>query len=145
MIVSYFWKSIRVKKNSDIAEKKLRKSVRVKTFFVSKHRRKKIRPKKFRHGQQLWKKVHTGLKILRLWGYFLGSFRHLKVGCYHGRTTLLVLEFQTIILAEGAIALPVTLSGGALFASWKLFQFPSSLAVKVILAIFMWASAQQCF
>ena len=63
MIVSYFRKSIRVKKNSDIAGKKLRKSVRVKTFFVSKHRRKKIRPKKFRHGQQLLKKVHTGLKI----------------------------------------------------------------------------------
>ena len=48
------------------------------------------------------------------------------------------------ILAEGAIALPVTLSGGVLFASWKLLQFPSSLIVKVILAIFMRASAQQC-
>ena len=47
------------------------------------------------------------------------------------------------ILAEGAIALSVTLSGGALFASWKLLQFPSSLIVKVILAIFMGASAQQ--
>jgi hypothetical protein len=47
------------------------------------------------------------------------------------------------ILAEGAIALSVTLSGGALFASWKLFQFPSSLIVKVILAIFSGASAQQ--
>ena len=46
------------------------------------------------------------------------------------------------ILAEGAIALSVTLSGGALFASWKLLQFPSSLIVKVILAIFMGASAQ---
>jgi len=49
------------------------------------------------------------------------------------------------ILAEGAIALSVTLSGGALFASWKLFQFLSSLIVKVILAIFMWASAQRNF
>ena len=48
----------------------------------------------------------------------------------------------TTILAEGAIALPVTLSGGVLFASWKLLQFPSSLIVKVILAIFMGASAQ---
>lgn len=47
------------------------------------------------------------------------------------------------ILAEGAIALSVTLSGGALFASWKLLQFPSSLIVKVILAIFSGASAQQ--
>ena len=47
------------------------------------------------------------------------------------------------ILAEGAIALSVTHSGGALFASWKLLQFPSSLIVKVILAIFMGASAQQ--
>ena len=46
------------------------------------------------------------------------------------------------ILAEGAIALSVTHSGGALFASWKLLQFPSSLIVKVILAIFMGASAQ---
>ena len=46
------------------------------------------------------------------------------------------------ILAEGAIALSVTLSGGALFASGKLLQFPSSLIVKVILAIFMRASAQ---
>ena len=49
----------------------------------------------------------------------------------------------TTILAEGAIALPVTLSGGVLFASWKLLQFPSSLIVKVILAIFMRASAQR--
>ena len=47
------------------------------------------------------------------------------------------------ILAEGAIALSVTLSGGALFASWELLQFPSSLIVKVILASFMRASAQQ--
>ena len=46
------------------------------------------------------------------------------------------------ILAEGAMALPVTLSGGVLCASWKLLQFLSSLTVKVILAIFMWASAQ---
>ena len=46
------------------------------------------------------------------------------------------------ILAEGAIALSVTLSGGALFASWKLLQFLSSLIVKVILAIFTGASAQ---
>ena len=48
-----------------------------------------------------------------------------------------------IILAEGAIALSVTLSEGALFASGKLLQFPSSLIVKVILAFFMGASAQQ--
>ena len=47
----------------------------------------------------------------------------------------------TGILVEGAIALPVTHGGGVLFASWKLFQFLSSLIVKVILAIFMWALA----
>jgi hypothetical protein len=47
-----------------------------------------------------------------------------------------------VILAEGAIALSVTLSGGALFASWKLLQFPSRLIVKVIRAIFRRASAQ---
>lgn len=39
----------------------------------------------------------------------------------------------------------MTLSGGALFASWKLLQFPSSLIVKVILAIFTRASAQQIY
>ena len=55
-----------------------------------------------------------------------------------------VLTFLfTRILAEGAIALSVTLSGGALFASWKLLQFPSSLIVKFILAIFMGVSAQR--
>ena len=54
----------------------------------------------------------------------------------------LLFGHMAIILAEGAIALSVTHSGGALFASWKLFQFPSSLIVKVILAIFMGASAQ---
>jgi hypothetical protein len=54
-------------------------------------------------------------------------------------------SFMNDILAEGAIALSVTLSGGALFASWKLLQFLSSLIVKVILAIFMWASAQLSF
>ena len=53
-----------------------------------------------------------------------------------------------LILAEGAIALLVTLSGSALFASWKLLQFPSRLIVKVIRAIFKRASAQSnaaCF
>ena len=54
-----------------------------------------------------------------------------------------VLGHLNDILAEGARALSVTLSGGALFASWKLFQFPSSLIVKVILAIFRRASAQR--
>ena len=39
----------------------------------------------------------------------------------------------------------MTLSGGALFANWKLFQFLSSLIVKVILTIFMGASAQLAF
>ena len=53
------------------------------------------------------------------------------------------MQFHWSILAEGAIALSVTLSGGVLFASWKLLQFPSSLIVKVILAIFMGALAQQ--
>ena len=50
-----------------------------------------------------------------------------------------------LILAEGAIALLVTLSGSALFASWKLLQFPSRLIVKVIRAIFKRASAQLYF
>ena len=49
------------------------------------------------------------------------------------------------ILAEGAIALSVTLSGGALFANGKLSQFPLSLIVKVIPALFMQASAQHYF
>ena len=40
----------------------------------------------------------------------------------------------TGILAEGAIALSVTLSGGALVANLKLFQVVSSLIVNVILA-----------
>ena len=52
--------------------------------------------------------------------------------------------------SEGAGCRPVPVggrcrlpaSGGALFASWKLLQFPSSLIVKVILAIFTRASAQ---
>ena len=48
-----------------------------------------------------------------------------------------------IILAEVATALAVTLSGGALFASRKLLQFPSSLIAKVILAFFTRASAQR--
>jgi len=41
------------------------------------------------------------------------------------------LAFWLSICAEGAIALSVTPSGGAQFASWKLLQFPSSLIVKV--------------
>ena len=49
--------------------------------------------------------------------------------------------YQTI-LAERAIALPVTLSTGPLFANWKLFQPLSNLIVKVILAICMRVSAQ---
>ena len=56
-----------------------------------------------------------------------------------------IIHAWGVILAEGAIALSVTLSGGALFASWKLLQFLSSLIVKVILAIFSWASAQLFF
>ena len=56
-----------------------------------------------------------------------------------------VIKYNIPILAEGAIALSVTHSGGALFASWKLLQFPSSLIVKVILAIFMGASAQHSY
>jgi len=54
------------------------------------------------------------------------------------------LNASCYILAEGAIALSVTLSGGALFASGKLLLLPSSLTVKVILAIFMRALAQHC-
>ena len=37
------------------------------------------------------------------------------------------------------------LSGGALFVSWKLLQFPSSLIVTVILANFTWASPQPMY
>ena len=54
----------------------------------------------------------------------------------------LLNSFRTI-LAEGATVPSVTLSGGALFASWQLLQFLSSLIAKVSLAIFRRASAQQ--
>ena len=46
------------------------------------------------------------------------------------------------ILAEGAIALPMTLSGNVLLAIYKLFLFLSNFIVNVILAILMGASAQ---
>ena len=50
------------------------------------------------------------------------------------------------ILAEGAIALSVTLSGGALLASRKLLRFLSSLIANAILALFfMRAPAQHKF
>ena len=71
--------------------------------------------------------------------FFRGACSLLMFSSDHGLPLFLFMS----ILAEGAIALSVTLSGGALFASWKLLQFPSSLIVKVILAIFMGASAQQ--
>ena len=58
---------------------------------------------------------------------------------------LIVGGRNRFILAEGAIALSVTLSGGALFANGKLSQFPLSLIVKVIPALFMQASAQHYF
>ena len=45
-----------------------------------------------------------------------------------------LIFFFVRILAERAIVLTVTLSGGALFANWKLYQIPSSLIVKVIIA-----------
>ncbi len=51
-----------------------------------------------------------------------------------GQAWSLASQF-TGILAEGATALSVKLSGGALFAHLKLFQVLSSLIVKVILAI----------
>jgi len=47
------------------------------------------------------------------------------------------------ILAEGAITLPVTVSGGLFIRNRKQFQLPSSLIVKVILADFMRALAQR--
>ena len=62
-----------------------------------------------------------------------------RIICNGGPDTL---TSSNCILAEGAMTLPVTLSGGVLFASWKLLQFLSSLIVKVILAIFTGASAQ---
>ena len=46
------------------------------------------------------------------------------------------------IRVEGAIVLPVTLSGGVQFASWKVVQCLLSVTVKVILVVFMRASAQ---
>jgi predicted membrane-bound spermidine synthase len=41
------------------------------------------------------------------------------------------------ILAEGAIALSVVLSGGAPLANRNIIQFPSSLIANVMLAPFM--------
>ena len=85
------------------------------------------------------------LEIARnmMFTYFFHCFVWLQSHTHElcSKLTSVFFMFGTI-LAEGAIAI-VTLSGGALFASWKLLQFPSSLIVKVILAIFMGASAQQ--
>ena len=39
------------------------------------------------------------------------------------------------ILAEGAVVLSLKPSGGVLLATWKLFQFLSSLVFKIVLAI----------
>jgi hypothetical protein len=50
---------------------------------------------------------------------------------------------SSCILAEGAIAQTVTRSRATLFAITKLFQFPSSLIVKVTLASFTRDWAQQ--
>ena len=60
----------------------------------------------------------------------------------HKEESVLIFLFARI-LAEGAIAPSVTLSGGALFASCKLFQFPSNLIVKVILGICIGGAAQR--
>jgi len=77
--------------------------------------------------------------MTNLRSFVVGTLTH---PCAHCQYDVSGLWGKWTILAEGAIALSVTLSGGALFASWKLLQFPSSLIVKVILAIFMGASAQ---
>ena len=71
--------------------------------------------------------------------------KHLLDGSANGYSAQSCLAQQQLsdIPAEGARAPSVTLSGGALFASLKLLQFPSSLIVKVILAICMRALAQQ--
>ena len=47
------------------------------------------------------------------------------------------------ILAEAAMTLPVTVSGGVFFADTKQLQLPSSLIAMVILALFMRALAQR--
>ena len=73
--------------------------------------------------------------------------KQLLDGSTDGYLTQLCLAQKRLkcILAEGARVLSVTLSGSALFASWELLQFPSSLIVKVIFAICMWALAQQLY
>ena len=85
----------------------------------------------------------------RIWNMAGNLVVYVEIYLYRKDKCILWIIWQSsliwfVILAEGAVALPVTLSGGALFASWKLLQFPSSLIVKVILAIFMRASAQLC-
>ena len=88
-----------------------------------------------------WEAMRYALFSCSYLKWFWNDFLEHPVFKYHLQT--LLPSALTFILAEGAIALLVTLSGSALFASWKLLQFPSRLIVKVIRAIFRRASAQQ--
>ena len=90
----------------------------------------------------------SGAHLHKNWGTAIWACISWKPGPIKGHYSchffFLVPSWMALkcILAEGAIALLVTLSGSALFASWKLLQFPSRLIVKVIRAIFKRASAQ---
>ena len=69
------------------------------------------------------------------------------INIQHRRCNMFVLESMCshticIILAEGAIAVPVTRSGGALFANCKTIQILSCLIVNGILVIVKRASVQ---
>jgi len=46
------------------------------------------------------------------------------------------LGHAIVLAAKGAIALPVTLSGGKLLPGWEPLRFPSSSTVKVMLVVF---------
>ena len=60
----------------------------------------------------------------------------------NGRSFLLSAGLVCFFLAEGAMAVQVTLGGGELLASGKLLQFQSSLIVRSVRAIVARASAQ---
>jgi len=79
----------------------------------------------------------------RRYGFSVSAAGQHKQQSWRANAATQTSDIMSGILAEGAMTLPVTLSGGVLFASWKLLQFPSSLIVKVILAIFTGASAQR--
>ena len=79
-----------------------------------------------------------------------GTMHDGHLACLHGSSchlrrqscmSMLFCEFAGI-LAEGAMALSVALSGGVPFANGKLLQILTSLIVKVILVNYVRASAQ---